>query len=152
MNWKMTAKTILVQMHHKVETFEHVNKKLVLVVQDKLLDYMAREFNFGHLANPATLGDSMHFHAYKLAEQADHSFSLGAIRSPEHRRVGHSIMLGSASGGAGRAGSNHSGPSGEDFVRNRVRAGLIVGVLQETSSPLVFAPGFTARPAVGCVF
>lgn len=32
MNWKMTAKTILVQMHHKVKTFEHINKKLVLVV------------------------------------------------------------------------------------------------------------------------
>jgi hypothetical protein len=26
MNWKMTAKTILVQMHHKIRTFEHVNK------------------------------------------------------------------------------------------------------------------------------
>ena len=24
MNWKMTAKTILVQMHHKVKTFEHM--------------------------------------------------------------------------------------------------------------------------------
>ena len=36
MNWKMTAKTILVQMHHKAQTFEHVHKKLVLVVQDKL--------------------------------------------------------------------------------------------------------------------
>ena len=46
MNWKMTAKTILVQMHHKIETFEHVNKKLVLVIQDKLLSYMTNEFNF----------------------------------------------------------------------------------------------------------
>jgi Restriction endonuclease NotI len=44
MNWKMTAKTILVQMHHKIHTFEHVNKKLVLVVQDKLLNYMSREY------------------------------------------------------------------------------------------------------------
>lgn len=24
MNWKMTAKTILVQLHHKIETFEHL--------------------------------------------------------------------------------------------------------------------------------
>jgi hypothetical protein len=46
---------ILVQMHHKIETFEHVNKKLVLVIQDKLLAYMTREFNFAHLRNPATL-------------------------------------------------------------------------------------------------
>ncbi|MDP3002596.1 MAG: NotI family restriction endonuclease [Bacteroidales bacterium] len=31
MNWKMTAKTILVQLHHKIDTFEYLNKHLVLV-------------------------------------------------------------------------------------------------------------------------
>jgi hypothetical protein len=76
MNWKMTAKTILVQMHHKIDTFEHVNKKLVLVVQDKLLEYMSREFNFAHLRNPAVPGDSMHFHAYQITRQPDESFKL----------------------------------------------------------------------------
>jgi len=76
MNWKMTAKTILVQMHHKIQTFEHVNKKLVLVTQDKLLAYMTKEFNFGHLSSPPTVGDSMHFHSYRMAEQADHSYRL----------------------------------------------------------------------------
>lgn len=76
MNWKMTAKTILVQMHHKVQTFEHINKKIVLVVQDKLLAYMTREFNFGHLSNPASLGDSHHFHAYSMDKQVDRSFRL----------------------------------------------------------------------------
>jgi len=68
MNWKMTAKTILMQMHHKTQTFEHVNKKLVLVIQDKLLDYMKREFRFSHLNSPAQVGDSMHIHAYSLRE------------------------------------------------------------------------------------
>lgn len=67
MNWKMTAKTILVQLHHKIDTFEHINKHLVLVVQDCLLDYMKNEFNFGHLAEPSKLGDSMHFHSYELS-------------------------------------------------------------------------------------
>ncbi len=76
MNWKMTAKTILVQMHHKIETFEHVNKKLVLVIQDKLLAYMTKEFNFAHLRNPATLGDSMHMHAYSFVAQPDKSLLL----------------------------------------------------------------------------
>jgi len=76
MNWKMTAKTILVQMHHKIQTFEHVHKKLVLVIQDKLLSYMTREFNFAHLRNPASIGDSMHFHSYRLEKQADKSFKL----------------------------------------------------------------------------
>ncbi len=76
MNWKMTAKTILVQMHHKIHTFEHVNKKLILVVQDKLLNYMSREFKFDHLRNPASIGDSMHFHSYRMDVQADKSYKL----------------------------------------------------------------------------
>jgi len=76
MNWKMTAKTILVQMHHKIHTFEHLNKKLVLVVQDKLLNYMSREFKFDHLRNPASIGDSVHLHAYRLDAQADKSYKL----------------------------------------------------------------------------
>jgi hypothetical protein len=76
MNWKMTAKTILVQMHHKIQTFEHINKKLILVTQDKLLDYMTGEFEFGHLSNPASLGDPMHFHAYSMTQQQDGSYKL----------------------------------------------------------------------------
>jgi hypothetical protein len=66
MNWKMTAKTTLVQLHHKIETFENVNKHLVLIVQDYLLEYMSREFNFDHLHYPARIGDSMHIHSYSL--------------------------------------------------------------------------------------
>ncbi len=67
MNWKMTAKTILVQLHHKIETFEHVNKHLAIVIQDHLLNYMRREFSFSHLVS-ARLGDPMHFHAYRLVQ------------------------------------------------------------------------------------
>lgn len=65
MNWKMTAKTILMQLHHKVQTFEDVNKHLVLVIQDAFLDYMRGEFKFDHLNN-ALVGDSMHIHTYGL--------------------------------------------------------------------------------------
>lgn len=67
-NWKMTTKTTLVQMHHKIQTFEHVNKRLVLVTQDGLLHYMMREFRFDHLTNPSMLGDSMHLHAYAMED------------------------------------------------------------------------------------
>lgn len=66
MNWKMTAKTILVQMHHKVQTLEHVGKHLVLVVQDRLLEYMRREFSFQHV-EAAKVGNSAHFHSYALS-------------------------------------------------------------------------------------
>ena len=68
-NWKMTAKTILVQLHHKVGTFEHLNKHLVLVLQDHLLAYMRREFNFRHLS-AARNADPMHFHSYSLADRS----------------------------------------------------------------------------------
>ena len=69
MNWKMTAKTTLVQLHHKIETFEHLNKRLVLVVQDCLLDYIRREFVFDHVET-ARIGDPMHFHAYGMQSEA----------------------------------------------------------------------------------
>lgn len=75
-NWKMSAKTILMQIHHKIETFEHVNKKMVLVVQDKLLEYMTREFNFGRLKNPAVAGDSLHVHAYCTRLQPGGSYKV----------------------------------------------------------------------------
>ena len=71
MNWKMTAKTTLVQMHHKIETFEYVNKKLVLVLQDCFLDYMRRNFDFSRLRRNAATGDSMHFHSYSVVRQDD---------------------------------------------------------------------------------
>ncbi len=64
-NWKMTAKTTLVQLHHKVQTFEHLNKHLVLVAQDHLINYMSREFNFSLFNQPPKLGDTMHIHSYK---------------------------------------------------------------------------------------
>ena len=70
MNWKMTAKTILVQLHHKVETLEHIGKHLVLVIQDYLLEYLKAEFNFDHL-NSARIGDSVHIHGYELIEKSE---------------------------------------------------------------------------------
>ena len=79
MNWKMTAKTILMQLHHKIQTFEHVNRKLVLVVQDKLLDYMEREFDFTHLTEPAISGNAMHIHAYQ-ANRLEQGFRLNLSR------------------------------------------------------------------------
>jgi len=75
MNWKMTAKTILVQLNHKIRTLENVNKHLVLVLQDYLLDYMQWAFRFDHL-HDARLGDSMHLHSYKLKQTADQSYHL----------------------------------------------------------------------------
>lgn len=95
MNWKMTAKTILVQMHHKVQTFEHINKKLVLVVQDKLLNYMSKEFKFDHLKTPALIGDSMHLHAYKMdnAGAGDYKISMSSRLSTDADGIGMCLGL-----------------------------------------------------------
>jgi len=76
MNWKMTAKTILVQMHHKIETFENLNKHFVLVVQDYFLDYMKKEFSFDAVNNPAVIGDCCHFHSYSFPKNEDMSLIL----------------------------------------------------------------------------
>lgn len=67
MNWKMTLKTILIQMHHKSETFEHLNKHLVLIVQRPLYEHMKKDFNFGEIKG-VRLGDPVHIHSYNFVE------------------------------------------------------------------------------------
>ncbi len=76
MNWKMTAKTILVQLHHKIETFQSINKHLVLIIQNHFLDYMQKAFQFEHIGY-ARLGDSMHIHTYNLSQTEDKDLRLG---------------------------------------------------------------------------
>lgn len=75
MNWKMSAKTILVQLHHKVQTFESINKRLVLIIQDQFMNYMKKEFRFDHLNN-SRLGDSMQLHTYQLLQAQDGNFEI----------------------------------------------------------------------------
>jgi hypothetical protein len=92
MNWKMTAKTTLVQLHHKVMTFEHLGKHLVLVMQDLLLDYVRRRFDFGHIRGQRN-GDPMQFHAYGLRKGPD-GFRLGLIERLSTDSSGVAACLG----------------------------------------------------------
>jgi len=94
MNWKMTAKTILVQMHHKVQTFEHVNRKLVIVIQDKFLAYMRKEFKFDHVKDSAAMGDPMHIHAYRMARAVNDEFRLSMISRSSTDAAGMAACLG----------------------------------------------------------
>ena len=92
MNWKMTAKTTLIQLHHKIQTFEAINKHLVLVTQDSLLTYLQGNFAFDHIG-AAKKGDSMHFHAYQFQERNGAYFiSLASRLSTDAEGVG--ICLG----------------------------------------------------------
>jgi len=76
MNWKMTAKTILVQLHHKISTFEYLHKHLVLIIQNHFLDYMKKEFNFTTVSNPGLSGDSLQFHSYSLNDNGEYCLKL----------------------------------------------------------------------------
>ena len=95
MNWKMSGKTILVQLHHKVETFEHVGRHFVLVVQDRFLEEMEKSFSFGHIG-PAKIGDMMHFHSYSLTEQGA-GYRLELARRISTDSAGVQTSLGNAS-------------------------------------------------------
>ena len=66
-NWKMTAKTILMQLHHKSETFENLNKHIALIIQTPFLEYIRKEFSFSHIQG-ARIGDTVHIHSYRLQE------------------------------------------------------------------------------------
>ena len=65
MNWKMTLKTILIQMHHKSETFEYLNKHLVLIIQKPLFEHMKSDFNFDEIEG-VRLGEPIHIHSYNF--------------------------------------------------------------------------------------
>lgn len=62
-NWKMSAKTILMQLHHKAASFQAMNKKLVLVIQREFYEYMQGAFQTRHLSD-ADDNDTMQFHIY----------------------------------------------------------------------------------------
>jgi hypothetical protein len=70
MNWKMTAKTTLIQLHHKVKTFEVLGKHLALVIQNPFLSYMESRFRFGHFVQART-ENSLHIHSYQLNTHPD---------------------------------------------------------------------------------
>ena len=94
MNWKMTAKTILVQLHHKIDTFESINKHLVLVIQDHLLEYIKTEFAFAHINNHPLIGDSVHFHSYKLKkEEKDYKLVLDSRHSTDSNGISKLLGL-----------------------------------------------------------
>ena len=76
MNWKMTAKTILIQMHHKSQTFENLGKHLVLIIQKPFLEYMKQEFDFS-LINDVSDSDAVQIHSYDLIpEHGNYKLSL----------------------------------------------------------------------------
>lgn len=69
-NWRMSAKTILVQIMQKSEVFHQINKILVLVCQKPFFDFMKANFNFQGV-HQACLDDTLHFHIYDYVSKKD---------------------------------------------------------------------------------
>ncbi len=93
MNWKMTAKTVLVQIHHKLETLELLNKKMVLVLQDVFYEYLIREFSAANLRE-ADSGDAAHFHVYSVGKAGNGAFSIELAVRQSTTTIGIEQMLG----------------------------------------------------------
>ena len=92
-NWKMTAKTVLVQLHHKVTTFEGLGKHLVVAMQDCLFDYINREFELQHLNQPSH-GDALHLHVYNLGNDTSNlRLQLADRRSTDSTGVAKALGL-----------------------------------------------------------
>ncbi len=96
-NWKMSAKTILMQLHHKALAFEALRKKLILVIQAAFFDYISHEFQTDQV-HDAQDADPLHFHIYDLRPEADTlALSLVARKSTDIRGVERMLTLGRAS-------------------------------------------------------
>ncbi|HHQ6628368.1 TPA: NotI family restriction endonuclease, partial [Serratia fonticola] len=95
----------------------HINKKLVLVIQNHLLNYMSNEFNFSHLNVPARLGDSLHLHSYSmnLTSEKDYKISMQARLSTDVDGISQCLGL---------------------QAEARVELEQIISVLQKKISPL----------------
>ena len=93
MNWKMTLKTILIQMHHKSETFEQLNKHFVLIIQKPLFEHMISDFNFGNIQG-VRLGDPVHIHSYNFtADENQFKLSLDTRISTDSAGIANCLGL-----------------------------------------------------------
>lgn len=73
--------------------FENLGKHLVLVLQEGLIEYMQREFQFAHI-QAAKLGDPMHFHIYGLQPaEKDYRLQLTSRLSTDANGIASSLGL-----------------------------------------------------------
>lgn len=91
-NWKMSAKTILVQMLHKAPAMEILGHKLILVLQEEFLAYIEREFT-GSVFRIAADEDAVHFHSYEVVWH-EHAWTLKAGRKLSTDAAGITALIG----------------------------------------------------------
>jgi hypothetical protein len=92
----MSAKTILIQMHHKAGAFEALGKQLLLIVQRSFFDYMSREFRTKQLRD-SDARDSIHFYVYDCVQLGGAlSLVLRERKSTDVRGIEEMLELGRA--------------------------------------------------------
>ena len=80
-------------MHHKSETFENLNKHLVLIIQKPLYEHMRNDFDFDEIEG-VRLGDPVHIHSYSF-EQDNNTLrlSLHTRVSTDSAGIAHCLGL-----------------------------------------------------------
>lgn len=93
MDWKMTLKNIFIQMHHKSEIFEHLNKHFVLIIQEPLFEHMKSDFNFTGVEG-VRLDVPIHIHSYSFIEEDNRLYlSLGNRVSTDSEGIANCLGL-----------------------------------------------------------
>ncbi len=90
-NWKMSAKTALMQLLHKVPVFAALSSRLALVVQDHFFDYMERTFDMSAVTSPVA-SEPLHILVYGLHREGNR-FSLRLRRRASTTHEGLQRML-----------------------------------------------------------
>lgn len=89
-NWKTTAKNILVQMQQKSRIFEHYNKHLVLVIQEPFWNYLQKEFNCNVFHSPSTQ-DTVYLHTYNFTRNSQKDKNLHLSFQSQYSTTAHGM-------------------------------------------------------------
>ena len=80
-------------MHHKSETFENLNKHLVLIIQKPLYEHMINNFDFDGIEG-VRIGDPVHIHSYNFEQKNDSlHLSLHTRISTDSAGIAHCLRL-----------------------------------------------------------
>jgi len=127
-NWKMSAKTILMQLHHKGPSFEVLGKKLLLVTQREFFDYIRREFRATQV-HAAAAHDAVHIHTYDcILLNRELQVVLNTRWSTSVRGIEEMLSLG------------RSPEISEDEIIRRIEARLSEGFQLATTDRLAHLP------------
>ena len=69
-NKKMSSKTILIQLLHKLEVLKDINIKILLVIQDYFLEHLRKNYEIDSNFRNQDLNDQIHIHSYNFMKNS----------------------------------------------------------------------------------